>query len=159
MKAWNAHDLAAFKVAEQQFIRLLMLQDRWTATNSAFRLDTWLGEARGMLPDENDKDLAEWNARAQITYWGPDSNPASLVHDYANKEWSGLLKDFYLPRWLVFFDYAEKRLKGGAAAWPDFFSLEKAWAKRHGMPAEMSGGGKPKEDCIKILPEIISNIK
>jgi len=159
MKAWNAHDLPALKVAEQRFINLLMLQDRWTATNSAFRLDTWLGQARGMLPDEKDKDLAEWNAKAQITYWGPDSNPTSLVHDYANKEWSGLLKDFYLPRWLVFFDYAEKRLKGETVAWPDFFSLEKAWAKRRGMPAETGGSGKPGEDCIKILPEIISNIK
>ena len=159
MKAWKARNLSLFQAAAGRFISLLSLQDRWTATNRAFRLDTWLGQADSMLPDGRDRDLAEWNARVQITYWGPDSNPATLVHDYANKEWSGLLRDFYLPRWLVFFAYAEKRLKGETAIWPDFFSMEKAWAKLHCIPAAMNGNNRPEEDCIKILPEIVKNIK
>jgi alpha-N-acetylglucosaminidase len=155
MKAWNEQDLALFAASKERFINLLELQDRWEATNSAFRLDTWIRQARSMLPDEKDKDLAEWNARVQVTYWGPDSNPATLVHDYANKEWSGLLKDYYLPRWLLFFDYAEKRLKGEAVSWPDFFAMEKAWARRHGTTVDGVCG----EDAIKILPEIINKLK
>jgi len=155
MKAWDRHDLTLFKIAGQRFVHLLMLQDRWTATNAAFRLDSWLGHARSVLPDEKDKDLAEWNARVQITYWGPDSNPATLVHDYANKEWSGLLRDFYLARWKMFFGYVEKRLEGGNVAWPDFFGMEKAWARGHGISAKVV----PAEDCIKILPEIVNNLK
>ena len=39
----------------------------------------------------------------QITYWGPDTNPETKVHEYAQKEWAGLLKDVYLPRWRLFF--------------------------------------------------------
>jgi len=160
MKGWREHNLPLFEAGKEQFLHLLRLQDRWTATNSAFCLDTWVQQARNMLPDEKDKDQAEWNAKMQITYWGPDSNPATLVHDYANKEWSGLLRDFYLPRWLAFFDYAEARLKGQAASWPDFFVMEKTWARGHGVSVDKANGmDRAKEDCIKILPEIISNTK
>ena len=33
--------------------------------------------------------------RNQITLWGP---PDSGLHEYARKQWSGMLTGFYLPR-------------------------------------------------------------
>lgn len=37
--------------------------------------------------------------RNQVTLWGPDGQ----IHDYARKEWGGLMAEFYAPRWEMFF--------------------------------------------------------
>ena len=44
--------------------------------------------------------LYEWNARNQITLWGPKGE----ILDYAVKQWSGVVRDYLLPRWGVFVD-------------------------------------------------------
>ena len=44
------------------------------------------------------KAFYEFNARNLISSWGPDGNHL----DYASRTWSGLLKDYYLPRWELF---------------------------------------------------------
>jgi alpha-N-acetylglucosaminidase len=48
------------------------------------------------------------------------------LHDYSNREWGGLLKDFYYPRWKLFFD----NLKAGkpAPTADEFFDMEWKWA-------------------------------
>lgn len=40
----------------------------------------------------------EWNARNQITLWGPNGE----ILDYAIKQWAGVVKDYILPRWELF---------------------------------------------------------
>src|SRR3712207_7343109 len=71
------------------------------------------------------KDLYEWNARVQITTWG---NRAAAddggLHDYAHKEWNGLLQDFYYMRWKTFFDELNSRLNGNTPKEIDFYALE-----------------------------------
>ncbi|NII25951.1 alpha-N-acetylglucosaminidase [Pseudoflavitalea sp. X16] len=151
MNAYYNKDFRGFETNKEQFIALLKLQDRWTATHPDFSMDTWVQQARDLLPDATDKAMAEWNAKVQVTYWGPATNPATLVHDYAHKEWSGLLNAYYLPRWLHFFEYATARFKGTRAAWPDFFSFEKKWTEQ---PYTVSD--KAREDCIAILPVVIN---
>lgn len=153
MKAFKEHNVAEFKSNKEQFMALLTLQNRWTATHAGFCLHTWLQQAENMMPDEEDKALAVWNAKVQITYWGHSGNPATLVHDYANKEWNGLLKDYYLPRWKVFFDYAEMRMQGFPAPWPDFFGMEKAWTERRDPYAKIAV-----EDGVVILPEVMQSV-
>ena len=150
MNAFYKHEADLYELHKKRFIELLKLQNRWTGTHAAFSMDTWVQQARDMLPDATDKALAEWNAKMQVTYWGPATNPATLVHDYANKEWSGLLQAYYLPRWLYFFDYAAARLKGSSAMWPDYFAMEKKWTEQ---PYTVSD--KAKEDCLTLLPLVM----
>lgn len=150
MKAWQEHNWAAFKSNAVQFIALLKMQNRWTATNNGFNIRTWLQQAESIFPDEKDKALSVWNAKVQITYWGHSGNPATQVHDYANKEWSGLLQDYYLPRWMAFFDYMEKHMQGIPAPWPDFFGMEKAWTEQRDPYSDNKG-----EDGIVVLPEVM----
>ena len=38
------------------------------------------------------------HAIMQITIWGTGNDGNSEVHDYANKEWAGLLRSFYKGR-------------------------------------------------------------
>jgi hypothetical protein len=66
--------------------------------------------------------LYEWNARTQLTIWGTSAVAGdSEVSDYANKEWSGLIASFYLPRWQAWLARLEQDLLQGraydAAAW------------------------------------------
>lgn len=66
-------------------------------------LATWLASANNLATSIGDyaiRDLYESNARHQITLWGPNGE----IIDYANKQWSGIVMDFFIPRWTVFFD-------------------------------------------------------
>ncbi len=58
------------------------------------------------------KKLYEKNARNLITLWG---NQHSNLHEYACKQWSGMLKDFYLPRWRQFYTSAIQALDSNIA--------------------------------------------
>ena len=40
----------------------------------------------------------ELNARNILTLWGPTGQ----INDYAKKEWGGLVRDYYKPRWALF---------------------------------------------------------
>ena len=108
-------------------------------TRREFLLGTWLAAAKAMGRTEEEKRLCERNARTQITYWGPDS-PAAAGRDYAFKEWSGFLQDFYLARWQMFIDDLDARLHGNPGRDIDFFQFEKHWTEeRNDFPVEPSG--------------------
>ncbi|MNK90709.1 hypothetical protein D3C87_1107750 [compost metagenome] len=47
------------------------------------------------------------NAKDLITLWGDAKNP---LNEYACRQWSGLLSDFYKPRWQLFFTRATQSL-------------------------------------------------
>ncbi|RMY85789.1 hypothetical protein D0864_07220 [Hortaea werneckii] len=49
----------------------------------------------------NRANFYEYNARNQITLWGPGGE----ISDYAAKQWGGLIGSYYLPRWEMFVDF------------------------------------------------------
>ena len=52
------------------------------------------------------KDAFIVNGKSLITVWGePESEPS--IFDYAWREWGGLIGEFYLPRWKMFFDFLD----------------------------------------------------
>merc|ERR1719430_1312068 len=83
--------------------------DRLLATSPAFLLGPWLAAARSVATNDQDAALYEFNARNQITLWGPDGQ----ILDYAGKQWSGLVSDYYLPRWRLFFVSLERCVTQG----------------------------------------------
>lgn len=99
--AYNRNDREKFDQYSGEFIDLIEDMDRLLATRKDFLLGPWLASARncGFTPDE--KDLYEQNARDLITLWGDAHN---RLHEYSNRQWSGLLNDFYKPRWQQFFN-------------------------------------------------------
>ena len=62
----------------------------------------------GATPEE--KALYEHNARNLLTLWG---NRECYLHDYACRQWSGMMSGFYRPRWEMFFDTATEALRSG----------------------------------------------
>lgn len=77
---------------------LLPELNRLLSSNRNFLLGTWLEQARFLGIDEKEAQLYEMNARNQVTLWGPDGE----ILDYANKEWGGLMEDYYAQRWGLF---------------------------------------------------------
>ena len=101
ISAYQAGDKSRFQQAAASFLALIHDLDTLLATRREFLLGNWLEQAKTAAHGDAEQQLFEKNARTQITYWGPD-DPSTDLHDYASKEWSGLLLDFYLPRWEMF---------------------------------------------------------
>lgn len=106
-KEKNAPD---FNLYSKAFIALIEDMDRLLATRKDFLLGPWLASARQWGTTAAEKALYERNARDLITLWGDVNSP---LHEYANRQWSGLLNEFYKPRWEKFFAAANQSLKTG----------------------------------------------
>lgn len=139
--AFRARDKQLFSAASSHFLELILLQDKLLATRSEFCVGRWIGEARqwGKTPEE--QALYEWNARVQITTWGNrTAAEEGGLRDYAHKEWSGLLSDFYYMRWKTYFDRLKAELESKQAAPIDFYALEEAWTlQQNEYPATPQG--------------------
>ncbi|KNC87183.1 hypothetical protein SARC_00711 [Sphaeroforma arctica JP610] len=85
-------------------LHVLLSTDRQTM------LGPWIADARRMgHGDANMTALLEFNARNQVTMWGPDGG----LQDYAAKLWAGLLLDYYWPRWEFYFKYLQCSIATG----------------------------------------------
>ena len=126
--AYAKKDSILFKKQANEFLNLILVDDSLLSLNKDFRLDSWLEAARKLGRTSYEKDLFERNARTQITFWGPPDNPASTLRGYANKDWSGLLKTFYFPRWKIFIEQACQQLRGQPNPTINYFSFAKDWA-------------------------------
>ncbi len=102
MDGFNQKDIRKFERNVNLFVKLLEDVDRLLATRPELCLSTHLKEARDCACSEKDKQNFEINELCLLTVWGPIRN--SQLYDYAWKEWSGLIKTFYLPRWYSFFE-------------------------------------------------------
>lgn len=100
---------------EKLFEEIALNMDKLLESHPIYRLEHWIGFARlhGSSPEL--KDYYEHNARRLITIWGPP------VDDYSARIWSGLIRDYYLPRWQHYFA-SQKSGKNF-----DFSQWEKEW--------------------------------
>lgn len=89
----------------EKFLELILDQDRLLGTRPELRLGRWTEMARALGTTDAEKALYEKNARMLLTTWGDRAQCESGgLHDYANREWNGLLASYYYPRWKAFFD-------------------------------------------------------
>lgn len=123
--AYKAKDKESLKVCISEFQNILRLQDELLSTRSEFCLSSWIDKARAAADDPAQKNLLEYNARALITTW--TAQQSSLV-DYAHREWSGLIRDYYAPRWQLFFDWMVQTVDGTDIPKPDFAVFEQKFA-------------------------------
>lgn len=152
--AYKAGDRELFKLSSDQFLRLILMQDRLLATRSEFKVGRWLESARNQGSTEEEKDWYEWNARVQITTWGNRvAADDGGLHDYAHREWNGLLRDFYYLRWKTWLDEQLKSFEGGQPKAIDFYALEEPWTLKHNSYAS-EAEGNPVDIACEIYREI-----
>ena len=123
--AYLQHDIGAYDKYVNQFIELMDDMDELLSTRKDFLLGKWIGDARNNGQDEKEKDLYEKNARDIVTLWG---DKESELHEYSNRQWAGLIKGFYKPRWQQYFEYMkQKMLHGDRMETKDFENTIKDW--------------------------------
>uniref|UniRef100_A0A7I4B8L3 Alpha-N-acetylglucosaminidase n=1 Tax=Physcomitrium patens TaxID=3218 RepID=A0A7I4B8L3_PHYPA len=94
-----------------RLLELLSDMDDLLGASEEFLLGTWLESAKDLATSDEERKLYEWNARTQITMWFDNTlDKPSPLHDYANKMWSGLTRDYYLPRASIYIKYLKQSL-------------------------------------------------
>jgi len=179
---YNGFAKADFHHDANRFLNMILLQDELLATRSEFRLGHWTEPATALGNTPAEKRQYLWNAKVQITTWGNRvCADKGGLRDYANKEWEGLLKDFYYPRWQAYMRALADQMSansrpdidamgGGenanktaselfAMALPkgpeiDWYAMEEPWTL---SPKEYSS--KPQGDAIEVAKKVLEYLK
>ena len=97
------------------YLQLMLDLDEMLSYDENFKLERWTSLARNIADEvagttENDRNWLEWNARTQVTVWSKGNTD---LHDYSNRCWAGLIKDFHYKRWKQFFENNGNAFSGG----------------------------------------------
>ena len=151
---FKSFDKKSFAAHSQEFLNILLAQDRLLGTRSEFRVGRWIEQARNLGTTPEEKDLYEWNARVQITTWGNRvcANDGGL-RDYAHKEWNGLLKDFYYKRWAAYWQTLQDVLDGKPMVELDYYAMEEPWTLAHNPYVS-----QPEGDCVSVAKEVFNEV-
>ena len=146
------------------YLQLMLDLDEMLSYDENFKLERWTSLARNIAGEvdgttENDRRWLEWNARTQITVWSKGNTD---LHDYSNRCWAGLIKDFHYKRWEKFFT-----TKGGSFDGGWFDGFEYPWTvdftnydySKVEIPKEMSATEKAAETFGKYFGRVKGNEK
>lgn len=114
LSVYNSTDSTPESVGEvgDSLLSLLQDLDRLLFTNSDFLLSNWIKDAKQWAGhDKSYAKYLEYNARNQITLWGPSGE----INDYASKQWAGLVGGYYYPRWSMFVEHLKMSKASGTA--------------------------------------------
>lgn len=128
---------------EKIFEEIALGMDKLLESHPIHRLEHWIQFARQHGNSAELKDYYEHNARRLITIWGPP------VDDYSARIWSGLIRDYYLPRWQHYF----ASQKSGKSF--DFAQWEKEWVTEKTGVTPM----QPYENPVAAAGEIIAKAR
>ncbi len=150
----NAGDKEAYRLRRDKYLQLILDLDELLNTNANFMLGRWTQMARGIADEvagttEADKDWLElYNARTIISTWGDRVNSENGgLRDYSYREWGGMMKDYYYPRWKKFFDNRETGTPN-----PDWFTVERAWA----LNANLSYSDQPTGNTAEVAGRLFA---
>ncbi|KAK9834371.1 hypothetical protein WJX84_011165 [Apatococcus fuscideae] len=160
--AYKNKDLKALRAANQELLELLEDLETLLASHEGFLLGPRIEEARAAGNSTADKALFEWNLRTQITIWGTGEDNDSDVHDYANKEWAGLMQSFYRSRWSIWLHRLEADLVRGkeydaVAVQKDFLSFTTGWTHRQDEEFSLEPSGNTVEISENLLTKSLGS--
>jgi alpha-N-acetylglucosaminidase len=105
------------------------LQDQLLASSRGFLVGTWLGFVPAWASTPEEAALLNYDARSILTTWGDrKASEGADLHDYGNKDWAGLTRDYYRVRWQTFFASLDAELSTGIRGRQiDWFEFGDAW--------------------------------
>ncbi len=151
-------DAQKFRYSSARFLKIADNMEAVTSTSKYYMLGRWVEQAKSLANDADDmsKKLYEFNAKALITTWGA-YNQAEIgqLHDYSNRQWSGLIGDYYKPRWERWIRARTNELENKPYEKKiNWFEWEWKWARQNTVYAT-----EPvKADLKKLGYEIIGEI-
>jgi alpha-N-acetylglucosaminidase len=126
------------RAAGERGFQLLLDLDRLLASHSFHRLDRWIDFARSHGDTEAEQDNYERNARQIVTMWGPP------INDYSCRVWSGLVRDYYLPRVRMKLEEVRSGKRSNRSQW------EGQWVSSKGLSKI-----EPFGDPVKAAAELV----
>lgn len=99
-----------------QIERLLLDADRLLASHPMLRLERWSGMAEKSACNDGERARFVEESRRLITVWG-----GPYLSDYSARVWSGLIRDYYVPR---LHNYFEAKAAGKTF---DFRTWDEQW--------------------------------
>ena len=133
------------RTLEERFARWMQATDRLLAGHPTHNLARWIDWARHCAGGNHAlADYYERNARRIVTIWGPP------VDDYSARIWSGLLRDYYLPRWQHYFE----QLRTGQPF--DFAAWERNWVEERKGLSPIASTACALEDAVTLVREAAS---
>ena len=130
--AYQNKSLEWLQVSGEKLLTLIEDADKLLSSDKIYLLGRWINKAIKMAPDTKYQNLFEFNARNQLTLWGPDGN----INDYAAKSWGGLYIDYYYKRWKLFIEQVIEAIGAGKEFDKDKFNADlmnfsKSWQYEH----------------------------
>jgi alpha-N-acetylglucosaminidase len=127
--AYEGKDRSRFEVLTERWLHLTDLQDELLATNHFFLVGAWLADVRPWASSAEEAATLDYDARSILTTWGDrKASEGADLHDYGNKDWAGLTRDYYRVRWQAYFESLDAELRTGSHGGPiDWFALGDAW--------------------------------
>lgn len=96
-----------FDKQSQAFLGLIDDLDAFLGTISDFRVGRFTEDARRIATENKDAGQQDWlehNIRMLFSTWGENGE----ILDYANREYQGMMADYYKPRWVRYFEDLKK---------------------------------------------------
>ena len=155
--AYDQKDAKAMSLARKQLLKLIDDIEDITACNEHFMLGKWLKEAQSWGDTPEEKAYYNRNARTILTIWQPWEHGS--LRDYAGRLWSGLMKEYYRPRWVLYMDMLEEAMQSGKELDRKAYDkrlrkMDFQWTLRQDeYPAQPTG------DILRVAPRIEKEYK
>lgn len=98
-RALVAGDTALARQHEERLLQILLDADRLLASHPILRLDRWMEFAGAAATSREEKEAFRREIRRLLSVW---SGPS--LKDYSARVWSGLIRDWYVPRLRYYYD-------------------------------------------------------
>jgi alpha-N-acetylglucosaminidase len=155
-RAWyNGENLNVSQAepASRTLLNIISGLDRLLGTNPNYLLGMWTTRATDRATSKNESELFMYNARNQVTLWGPTGQ----ITDYAAKAWHGLYGEYYYMRWK---SMIQSTFSQGVQNWNSYsfdytlLQAEQAWCANSSALSSTPTG----EDAVAIANELLANM-
>ncbi|MEX6691009.1 alpha-N-acetylglucosaminidase [Danxiaibacter flavus] len=147
VKAYEQKDATSFEEQSRIFLGLIDRTEELLNTNAYFSFNTYLQQAAIAATGNEERKNNLLNALMLVTFWGGDDPKEDNLHDYAYKEWGGLMSKYYKKRWQLYFEQLRNQLNGQQFAPIDFFHWERKWVQEQ-HTAVIGNIAVPKENSL-----------
>lgn len=155
--AYQRRDPVLFRTLSAEWLNDMALLDRLLATSPEFLLGRWLQAALQAAGDDAEEVARlRYDQLSLISHWGDRSgSDKGHLHDYANRELSGLVGGLYRARWQRYFAALEKALADGSTPEQvDWFAMEQEWSR-----SDKSYPVTPAGDPGRVAAEVVAHLR
>ena len=133
-EAFNSGNIAEYDKYTRMFHDLLADMDELVGTRREYSFEDKIEKALAWATTPEEAKLYDYNQSLLVTQWGPDKESGTnYLFDYSWREWSGLIRDYYLPRWDKFHAMLRGKLLDGS--WKSYKEYEEKLPRTSGREA------------------------